>query len=91
LVTKIIRELKTEQRELELAMTPFLQSEMDISFTVHKRAFLKKVEELMKDDPTFNVYEHFYHNKDKFDYPMHSLDLSQFRGTGLLEDEEATI
>lgn len=80
-------ELKKEREVLELAMTPFLQAESDIAFTLQRRAFLKKVEVLMKDEPDFNVYEKFYNTTSRFQYPVYNAQLHHFKGTGLLNDE----
>lgn len=49
---------------------------------------MKKVEELMKDDPNFDVNEHFYNNKEFFQYPLYHMDLAVFKGTGLLKSEQ---
>jgi hypothetical protein len=46
------------------------------------------VEKLMKDDPNFNVEEHFYNNRDRFLYPFYSLNLDQFKDCGILENEQ---
>jgi NADH dehydrogenase (ubiquinone) 1 alpha subcomplex subunit 13 len=88
LVHKKQREFTYEQQTLEMAMAPFLQAEHDISFTVQIRAFKKAVEKLMKDDETFDAYEHFYKNKHRFIYPAFSIDLGKFLGTGILETDK---
>lgn len=80
--------MKKEREVLEVAMTPFLQAEHDIAFTLQRRAFLKKVEELMKDDSEFNAYEKFYNSTSRFQYPVYNAQLRHFKGTGLLEKEK---
>ncbi|KAF0983779.1 hypothetical protein FDP41_007694 [Naegleria fowleri] len=81
-------ELKKEREVLELAMTPFLQAEHDIAFTLQRRAFLKKVEELMKNEPDFNAYEKFYNSSSRFLYPVYIAQLRHLTGTGVLEKEK---
>lgn len=57
------------------------------SYTIKKRAFMKKVRELMKDEEGFNVDERFYHNRKYFMYPRFALELDSFKGTGMLSEE----
>jgi hypothetical protein len=83
--------LTIEKEALQSAMIPFLQGERDIAYAVNQRAFMKKVEELMKDDPNFDVNEKFFNNNRHFQYPIYGVpNLQKFRGTGLLEQEKAT-
>ncbi|KAL9649029.1 hypothetical protein ABK040_008406 [Willaertia magna] len=81
-------ELKKEREGLEVAMIPFLQAENDIAFTIQRRAFLKKVEELMKDETNFDAYQKFYNSTVRFQYPAYDARLEHFKGTGLLESEK---
>ena len=79
------RDLEKEEEQLQTAIIPFLQSEHDIAFTVKRRAFLKKVEVLMKDEKDFDAYQKFYNNPNYFAYPRIHAELDAFEGTGLLE------
>lgn len=81
--------LALERDELQAAMVPFLQGERDIAYTVNRRAYMKKVAELMKDEPDFDINEKFYLNNRHFEYPVQgTYDLNKFRGLGLLEEEK---
>lgn len=82
------RELEYEQRLLEGVITPFLQAEKDITYTVQARAFQKSIEKLMKDKPEFNPKEQFYHNKNRYLQPSYSIELTKFIGTGVLESDK---
>jgi hypothetical protein len=54
---------------------------------VKRRAFLKKVEQLMKDEKGFDTYQKFYNNPNYFAYPRLQAELDAFAGTGLLEQD----
>jgi NADH dehydrogenase (ubiquinone) 1 alpha subcomplex subunit 13 len=82
--------VKMEKEQLQMAIMPFLNAERDIVYTIKKRAFMKKVRELMKDEEEFDVDERFYHSKKYFMYPRFALELDSFKGTGLLSEEVST-